>query len=115
MGKRSRNRSRSRKKKDDRGLFKPAKHKDLAEIVTFESVTKAKDAAEELEELFEKARTRKRRLTILRAAQYAANRARAAAKNPKFKPSTKKRLRKIAEVYEELSEELEDWYHELYD
>ena len=97
--------------KSKRGdLFKPPKHKDLAQIVTFRSIKGAEEACKKLENLFKHARSKERKLTILRATQYAANRARAGAKNPKFSPSTKKKWKEIAEIYEEAS----DWMQEHY-
>ena len=97
----------SKKKKGD--LFKPPKHKDLARIVTFESVRGAEEACKKLENMFKHA-SKKKKLTILRATQYAANRARAGAKNPKFSSSTKRKWREIAEIYEETS----DWMQKHY-
>ena len=97
-----------RKKKGD--LFKPPKHKDLAQIVTFESLSGAEQAVKKLKRLFESAKTRKRKLTILRSTKYAANRARAGAKNPKFSPQTKRKWLKIAEIYEKAS----DWMQKHY-
>ncbi len=91
-------------------LFKPPKHKDLARIVTFRSIKGAEEACKKLENLFKHARSKERKLTILRATQYAANRARAGAKNPKFSPSTKKKWKEIAEIYEDAS----DWMQEHY-
>ncbi len=91
-------------------LFKPPKHKDLARIVTFESIKGAKEACKKLENLFKHAKSKKRKLTILRATQYSANRARAGAKNPKFSPSTKRKWMEIAEIYEKAS----DWMQEHY-
>jgi len=96
------------KKKGD--LFKPPKHKDLAQIVTFKSIKGAEEACKKLENLFKHARSKDRKLTILRATQYAANRERAGAKNPKFSPKTKKKWQEIAEIYEEAS----DWMQEHY-
>ena len=92
------------KENDKGGLFKPAKHKDLARIVTFESVSAARRAAEKLKKMFEEAESRERKLTILRATQYAANRAKAGAKNPKFSLTTRRKWLEIAKVYEDAAE-----------
>ena len=99
---------RSKSKKGD--LFKPPKHKDLARIVTFRSINGAEEACRKLINLFKHARSKERKLTILRATQYAVNRARAGAKNPKFSPSTRRKWLEIAEIYEEAS----DWMQEHY-
>ena len=104
MGKRKK-RNRSKK----RGLFKPARHKDLARIVTFRSVTEAQQATKKLRIMFKKAGC-ERKLTILKATQYAANRAKAGAKNPKFRPETKRKWRKISKIYEDASEWMEKHY-----
>ena len=104
----------ARKKRSKRsnkgGLFKPPRHKDLARIVTFESVSDARKAAKKLKQMFKNAKSCERKLTIYRATQYAANRARAGAKNPKFSPQTKRKWRKAAEVYEAAAEWMEKRY-----
>ena len=99
------------KKKTKGGLYKPPKHRDLSRIVTFESVEGAKKAAKELDELFHSARTRKRKLTILKATNYAATRARVTAKrNPLFKPPTRRKWLKIASIYERAAEKMDKEY-----
>ncbi len=101
-----------RKKKRSRkggGLFKPPRHKDLAKIVTFESVSGARQAARKLKQLFKNASC-ERKLIILRATQYAANRAKAGAKNPKFSASTKRKWLQVSRIYEKAS----DWMEKRY-
>jgi len=85
-------------------LYKPPKHRDLAAVVTFESVSGARKAASKLKKMFRAALKQgrlKRALTIKKATQYAANRALATARNhPSLKPKTRARLRKIAKIYD---------------
>jgi len=98
-------------------LFKPAKHRDLARIVTFEGITKAQKASRELQKKFDaalKRGDRERALIILRATQYAANRARAGSKNPRFKRETRRKWRRISEIYEKRSEIMERKYERVF-
>ena len=110
MARRKRSKRSSKGRRRGGGLFKPARHKDLARIVTFESVSDARKAAKKLKQMFKNAKSCERKLTIYRATQYAANRARAGAKNPKFSPQTKKKWREVAEVYEAAAEWMEKRY-----
>jgi hypothetical protein len=102
------------------GLFKPPRHKWLADIVTFKDPEKAKKAAKRLVHGLERGRIgrqrigRKRALTIARALQYAANRARASAKRRNLSPKERKELREIAEIYDEAAEEAFEIYKEKY-
>ncbi len=98
-----------RRKRTKWGLFKPATHGWIAEIVTFETITGAAEAARKLKNAFKRANIRGK-LTILRATQYAANRARAAAKRKDLTPEVRRRLLKIAQIYEAAS----DWMQRQY-
>ena len=96
-------------------LFSPPRHKDLAEIVTFESIQDAREACRRLKELYLRARTRTRRLTILRAAYLAATRARVfAEKHPNISPEVRDRLLKIAREYRSLAEWMSRDYRARY-
>ena len=99
-----------------KGMFyRPAHHKYLAEIITFKSVSAAEDAARRLKQLYKEAKTRDKRLTILRAVVLAANRAKVAARrHPYLKPSTRERLLKVARVYRKLADELKADYRRRY-
>jgi len=96
------------------GLYKPPKHRDLAAVVTFESVSGARKAASKLKKMFRSALRQgrlKRALTIKKATQYAANRALATARNhPSLKPKTRARLRKIAKIYDSAEEWMKKQY-----
>jgi len=96
-----------------KGLFGPAKHKKLAEIVTFESTSKAQKAAAKLKKMFKQALKqgdRKKALEIKRAAQLAANRAEASLKRRNLHPQTRKKLERIAEIYDNA----EEWMKKRY-
>jgi len=88
------------------GMFSPPRHKDLAKIVTFESISAARKAAATLLKMFKSARTKKRKVTIKRATVLAANRARVLARSHRIHASTKKRLREIARIYERAAEKM---------
>lgn len=96
---------RGQKKMAGKGLFKPAKHKWLADIVTFETPAKARAAAKKLVNYVRTGRRgnlkigRQRALTILRALNYAANRAEAAAKKRNLSPKERRELREISRIY----------------
>jgi len=91
-------------------FYEPPRHKEIAKIVTFESVEGAKKAAKKLFLLFKKAKNSDRKLIILRAVQLAANRARAGAKNPKFSLETRRKWLTISKIYEKVSEKMEKLY-----
>lgn len=103
-----------------KGLFKPPRHKWIAEIVTFESPAKAREAARKLVTYVKQGKKgklkigQKRALTILRALNYAANRAEAAAKNPNLKPDTRKELQQIAKIYRKAAEKVSRIYKKRY-
>lgn len=98
-------------KKQQYGLFKPPRHKDLSSVITYESIPAARRAAQTLIGMFVQTRSREKRLTILRATYYAANRAEAGAKNSLFSSATKKRWRKIAQIYRNAAEWMSRHYN----
>ena len=103
-----------------KGLFKPPKHKWIADIVTFESPTKARKAAKALVSYLSSGRKGKmkigktRALAIVRALNYASNRAEAASRNPKLKPATKRELREISKIYKNAAEKASRIYAKKY-
>ena len=115
-----RRRGKSKKGRKGGGLFKPAKHKWLADIITFKDPDDAEEAAEKLVGALERGRLgrmrigRKRALAITRALNYAANRAEASAKRRNLSPEERRELREIAEIYREAAEEAREIYHEKY-
>lgn len=118
MARRSRSKRRSRK--GDGGLFKPPRHKWLAEIVTFEDPSRAEGAARRLVNALRRGRIGRRRvgrktaLTILRALNYAANRAEASARRRNLSPMERSELLRISDIYREAAEEASEIYHSKY-
>ena len=113
MARRVRARTRARPRRVPRriGMFLPARHRYLSEIVTFRSITGAREAARQLRRLYDEAKTRQKKLTILRAVVLAANRAEVAAKrHPSFSPEVRRRWKRIAQIYRSLAEELKREY-----
>jgi len=110
----------ARKRRKSGGLFRPARHKWIADIITFESPEAARAAARKLVTYVRtgyNGRLRigqKRALEILRALNYAANRAEAAAKNPKLKPGKKRELREIAAIYRDAAGQVQKTYARRY-
>lgn len=102
------------KKERKQTLFKRPKHKYLAKIITFKSVTGAEKSVKKSENLFKEAKTKKKKLRIARAIQYAENRIKygfLAKKN--LKKETKVRLKKIANIYEDSADRLWKEYDKL--
>ena len=86
-------------------LFKPPRHKWIADIVTFENPEKARVAARKLVNYIKMGRKgdlrigQARALAIVRALNYSANRARASAKRKNLSAKERKELREIARIY----------------
>ena len=112
MGKK---RGKSRSKSKGSGLFKPPRHKWIADIVSFESPSKARKAARKLVREVEKSKRRNKALTIARALTYAANRAEASAKRKNLSPKERRELKEIAEIYRDAADEVWEIYHEKFD
>lgn len=87
-------------------MFGPPRYQYLARIVTFRSITAAREAARLLLRLFKEAKTRAKKVRIKRATVLAANRARVLARSRSLRPETKKRLRRIAYIYERAAERM---------
>jgi len=102
------------------GLFKPAKHKWLADIITFKTPKAARRAAKRLINALKRRRIgkmkigRKRALTIAKALQYASSRAEASVKRENLSLKEKKELRKISEIYDKASDKAYRIYHIKY-
>ena len=107
-------------RKSGSGLFKPPRHKWIADIVSFENPKEAREAAKRLVRALERGRIGKRKvgkrtaLTIARALNYAANRAEASAKRKGLSSEERKELREIAKIYREAAEEAFEIYREEY-
>ena len=83
-----------------RTLFKPPKHKYLAKLITYKSVEDAEKSVLKLDRMFRDAKTKKKKLRIVRSMQYAENRITGGfLKKKNLKPETKQRLKGIASTY----------------
>jgi len=102
------------------GLFKPAKHKWLADIIIFTKPSAARKAARKLVNGLKRGRIgklkigRKRALVISRALQYASNRAEAAAKKHDLSRAEKRELKSISKIYDSASEKAFKIYQTKY-
>ena len=97
------------------GLFKPPRWRYLADIVSFVNPEEARGSVLELKKQFENAKTRDKRLRIIRAAIYAANRAKAIAeRHPNISDRERHELLEVSEIYRECADELLRKYHRLY-
>lgn len=101
-------------------LFKPPRHKWIADIISFESPEKARKAAQRLLSILKHGRQgklkigQKRALAICRALQYAANRARASAKRKNLSAKERRELLQIADIYDRAASRAFKIYHEKY-
>ena len=102
------------KKSRGNGLFKPPRHKWIAEIVTFESPGKAERAARRLVNIVKTA-PRGKALTVLRALNYAANRAEASAQRSNLSAKERSELIRVSRIYREATEKASEIYHERFD
>ena len=89
-----------RKARRGRSIFyrKPY-YRKYAEIVTFKSPEKARDAVRRLVFEAKTADTRAKKVRVWRVLNLASVRARASARRKNLKPSTKRRLLRIAVIY----------------
>ena len=101
-------------------MFRPARHKWLAKIVTFETTSRARKAASRLVNMLKRGRrgskkiTRRTALTIVKALNLAANRARASAKRHNLTRQEKHKLLVISRIYRRAAEKASKIYHEKY-
>ena len=102
------------------GLFKPPRHKWLAKIITFEDPDSAEEAAERLVKGLKRKRIgrkkigKKTALTIVRALNYAANRAKASANRSSLSGRERRELLRISKIYRKAAEKASEIYHEKY-
>ncbi|OYT57454.1 MAG: hypothetical protein B6U76_01000 [Desulfurococcales archaeon ex4484_217_2] len=103
------------------GLFKPPKHKWLSRIISYETPSKARKAADKLISGLKRGRIgkmrigQKRALQICRALQRAANETKVI-RDKKKKLSEKERaeFRKIHKIYDEAVKKAWEIYHDKY-
>jgi hypothetical protein len=100
--------------KRKRTLFGTSKHKYLSELITYTSVEGSEKASRKAKKWFKDAKTKRKKLRIVRSVQLAENRIRKGfLKKKNLKPSTKKRLKEIADVYGKTADDLWDKYDKL--
>jgi hypothetical protein len=101
-------------------LFKPPRHKWIADIVSFTTPKEAREAARKLIRILERGRHgrlrigRERALEIVRALYYASNRARASARRHNLSRKEKHELHEIARIYRRAAEKADRIYHKRY-
>ena len=88
-------------------MFGPAKHSYLAKIVSFKNPRQARTSAMQLWKEYEKAKTRQKKVRILKATQLAANRARATLNRKNLSGKERKEYSEIGRIYENLSDEFQ--------
>lgn len=104
----------------DAGLFKPPAHEEIAEVVSFETPEKARLSASLILNGLGRGRfqgrevNRKYALTLARALQYAANRAKAALKRKNLSEKERKELKVVAKIYKVAAEKAWEIYHDKY-
>jgi len=103
-----------------RGLFKPPRHKWVADIVSFRTPSEARKATKKLVSGLKRGRIgrrkigRKSALVIVRSLNYAANRARAAAKRRNLSPKERAELRQISRIYRRAYQQASRIYKQKY-
>jgi hypothetical protein len=93
-----------RKKKERRTMFKPAKYEYLADIVSLESPKSAQVSVKRLEREFHSAKSRSKKMRVLKATTLAANRA--TAMKIRAGPKERKELTTISLRYQRASQRM---------
>jgi len=86
-------------KKRKQTLFKPPKYQYLADLITYKSVEGAERSSKKAMRMFNDAKSKQKKLRIVRTLQYAENRINASLKKKSLNPETKKRFKKISSTY----------------
>jgi len=97
---------RTKKSNPSKSLFFPAKHKKYADIVTFDTRYAAEDATNELLREFRSAKTRSKKVRILRVTVAAANRAEASSSRKDIDPDVAYKLKRISSLYRAASKNM---------
>jgi hypothetical protein len=97
----------------NRTLFSPPKHKYLSAAVSLRSSSEAREAINLLNDEYDAAWTRAKRLRIARATQLAANRAEASLKRHNLSATERKQLREVAGMYSRAAERMFKSYNYL--
>jgi len=92
-------------------MFREARYKKYANIVSFETIKKANKSVKKLEKEFNSSKTWYKCIRIERVVVFASNRALASSKRKNLKPETMEELIKISKIYKKfakyISKELE--------
>lgn len=104
----------------NQGLFASPRHKWIAKIITFEDPGRARRAADTLLTSLQRGKYRRlrigprRALSIARALQYAANRARASAKRRNLTKKERRELERISKIYDRAADKAWKIYDKRY-
>ena len=101
----------AKKRRGQKSLFFPAKHKKYARIVKLTSVSDAIKACRRLMREFNQAKTKAKKRRIIQVCNLAANRATAMAKNPRISKRKREELKNIADIYRMFQKRL-SWAYE---
>jgi hypothetical protein len=88
-----------------RTIFHPAKHGYLADIIRIDTPGNARRSVEQLDEEWNKADTRAKKLRLARAALEASNRARIISRNPRVSQVQREEARRVAEIYRQWADQ----------
>ncbi len=95
----------NRRRKEKKGLFRPAKNKEIAEIIRMDSVKGAKHSIAELKKMIDKGE-----ITINEAIRYVncvANRAKVQERRKNLSRKEKEKFKKVAKLYDDFKDRLE--------
>ena len=101
-------------------MFKPARHRWLASIITFKNPSKARAAAKRLLNALKRGRYKKmkigkgRALDIVQSLNYAANMAKASARRKNLSARERKQLRQISKIYRSAQKQASRIYERRY-
>ena len=97
-----------------RSLFRePPAHPELARIISFVNPKEAERSAKELKSMFRKETSKARKLEILRATIYAANRAEAFSRKRNLSRKEREEIRRIHNIYKDAYQELDEEYKKI--
>jgi len=99
-----RGKTKNKSKSGKRGLFRPAKNKEIAEIIRIDSPKNAERSIKELRKLIDKGK-----ITIDQAIKYvttAANRASVSLRRKNLSQKEKREMKEVSKIYNEFKENL---------
>lgn len=101
-------------KKRKKTLYKPAKHKKYAKIVSFKNPTQAFNSVRKLRKEYRESKTKAKKLRIARVTQYASNRARATLSKKGLSRKEQQDLRQIHGIYKTQAKSFWTRYKTIY-